>query len=318
MKFLRKVPKTAGWSLAGIVLADAFSKTHPIFTKILYQDGWTPLSVYFVTLVFIVIILALHEFMAEDAKKRWTIDRRDIKGIALTSLTGGVISPILFMIGLQWVDASSAIVLNSSIPLFIVLFAVLLLGEKFTKQTVTGGIFLLAGTLVVLWRDIFYFQINAGAVVIFIAAISGALTTILHKKYVKHRHLDSLVFIRSVVSLIIVTVLLLLIEPESFAQLQNPPGVWTVLGLSALAFIVPYFLYFRAIRNVRSTDVGMVLTAGPVIGVLMAHVFLGEEIRTEHLVSLGLVAIGIILINVPLTKWRIMPARLMAIGPLRR
>jgi drug/metabolite transporter (DMT)-like permease len=314
----RKQYKSATLPLAGILLADACSKTHPIFTKLLYKDGWTPLSVYFVTLVFIVIILALHEFMAEDIRHRWALDRSDVFGIGITSLTGGVLSPILFMVGLQWVTASDSVVLNSSIPLFIVLFAVLLLGEKFTKQTLAGGFFLLTGTGVILWRDILAFHVSIGAVCIFIAALCAALTTILHKKYVTHRHLDSLVFIRSALSLAVVALLLVFFEPQSFVLLRNPPGVWTVLGLSAIAFIVPYFLYFRSIRHVRTTDVGVVLTAGPIIGVLMAHVFLGEAIRSEHLLSLAFIAVGIVLINVPLTKWRIVPSRLMEIGPLRR
>jgi hypothetical protein len=37
-----------------------------------------------------------------------------------------------------------------------------------------------------------------------------------------------------------------------------------------------------------------------------------------QLVSLILIIIGILNINVPLTKWRIVPSRLMEIGPLRK
>src|SRR3989338_7520164 len=97
--------KSSYSSLACILLADACSKTHPIFTKLLFRDGWSPISIYFMALLMIVILLSLHEFMMIDGKHRWKIEREDIKGIFLTTLTGGVLSPLLFMIGLQQVSA---------------------------------------------------------------------------------------------------------------------------------------------------------------------------------------------------------------------
>ena len=305
-------------ALAGILLASACSKTNPIFSKVLFEDGWTPLSMYFLTLLFVTIVLALHEFMHTDIGDRWEIDASDLRGIALTTFTGGVAAPLFFLSGLQFVQASEAIVINTLSPLFIVLFAVLMLGERFTKQTIMGACFLVAGSVVLVWQDLLQLQIHYGVLFLVAGAMSGALTTIFHKKYVTHRHLDSLVLIRTLVSLIVVGVVMTITEPESFILLQSPPSIWIVLGLSVIAFIIPYFLYFRSIRYVRSGDAAIVLMFGPVIGVLMAHVFLGEQIETQHLLSLGLVAIGIFLINVPLTKWRIMPWRLMSIGPLRR
>lgn len=310
--------KSSRTALAGILLADVFSKAQPIFTKLLYRDGWTALSIYFLTLLFIVIILALHEFMQTDGRHRWVIGRGDIVGILLTTLTGGVLSPLFFMVGLLTVTAADAVLINGLIPLFIVIFSVLLLREHFSTQMVAGGVFLVAGTVVLLWQDILQAQISVGVVMILLAAITSALTTILHKKYVQHTHLDSIVLIRSLISLAVVAIIMGIAEPESFALLRNPPGVWTIFGMSGLSFIVPYFLYFRSLRNVKSVDAGVILTAGPAAGLLLAHAFLGEIIRNEQLVSFGLVAFGMFLINVPVTKLRIMPGRLMMIGPLRR
>lgn len=310
--------ETSRYALAGILLADACSKSHPIFTKLLYQDGWSPLSIYFVTLIFIVILLALHEFMMIDSSHRWDIDKEDVKGILLTTLTGGILSPILFMIGLQYVSASNAVLISSMLPFFIVIFSVLMLKEHFQRQMLLGGALLVAGTGVLLWKDAMHAELNIGAGILILAAIAGALTTTLHKKYVKHSHLDSIVLIRSVLSLIVVSVLIAFLEPQSFALLRDPPGIWTVLGLSAVAFIIPYFLYFRSLKHVKAMDAGIVLTAGPAIGLVLTNVFLGEQIGKEQFISLLLVGAGIFFVNVPLTKLKIIPSRLMEIGPLRR
>jgi len=310
--------KTSRYALAGILLSDVCAKANPIFTKLLYRNNWTALSIYFLALVFIVILLALHEFMQSERGHRWDIGREDVKGILLTTLTGGVLSPLLFMIGLQYVQASDAILINGLLPFFIVIFAVLFLREHFTAQMVLGGMFLVSGTVVLLWRDMLSAHLNMGVPLLVLAALIGAFTTTLHKRYIKHRHLDSIVLIRSVLSLLVVTLLMMILEPQSFELLLHPPDIWTVLGLSAVAFIIPYFLYFRSLKHIQTVDAGIVLTAGPAIGLLLTNIFLGEQIQPEQFMSLLLVATGIFFINVPVSKLRIVPSRLMALGPLRR
>ena len=316
MPFIK--PRTSRVALATILLSSACSKTHPMFVKILYLDNWTPLSLYFINLLFIVIFLSIYEFIRGDFHKRYSIKRGDVLGIFLTTLTGGIISPLCFLFGLQMVLASEAILLTSISPLFIVIFSVLLLKEHFTKRMIFGGAFLLSSTVVLIWNDIFNASMSVGVPIILVGAIAGSLTTIFHKKFVSGNHLDFLVFIRSLTNLVIVSAILWFVEPEAFAMIKEPPSIWMILGLSVISFIVPYILYYRAIRNVQSLDAGIVLTAGPVIGLLMANAFLKEQIQPDQLVSVLLVGIGITLINVPLTKRRIMPWRLMTIGPLRR
>jgi len=65
-------------------------------------------------------------------------------------------------------------------------------------------------------------------------------------------------------------------------------------------------------------EAGLLAGTGPIIGVLMAVAFLGETITVTQMISIGLIFFGILNINVPLTRWRIVPSRLMEIGPLRK
>ena len=146
----------------------------------------------------------------------------------------------------------------------------------------------------------------------------GAMTTIMHKKYIKKRHLDSVVLVRTSLSLIIIGGWIWFAEPESFKLFSMPQNMWLVLGLPLIGFILPYFLYFRALRNIKAMEAGLVAGAGPVVGVILASAFLGEQIEQHQVLSLLLIVIGIVNINVPLTRWRIVPSRLMAIGPLRK
>ena len=315
MIFSRKKDRLA---LAGILLAVVFSKTNPVFTKVLMEKGWTPLGMYFLTLLFLAIILALHEFMLLESGEKWGMDKTDVKGMLLTTLTGGILAPLLFLNGLRFVQASEAVLITSLLPLYIVILAVVFLKEKFNRSMAIGALFLLAGTGVLLWQDIVQADMSLGVPLLLLSSFCSALTTTLHKKYVKHRHLDSIVFVRTCISLVVIGIAIAIVEPETFHMLREPPSLWMILGLSVLSYLLPYFLYFRSLARLSTLDAGLVVTAGPAIGVLMASTFLGEQITPTQLTSLGLIAFGILFINVPLTKLRIMPSRLMEIGPLRR
>ncbi|MDD5469969.1 MAG: EamA family transporter [Candidatus Peribacteraceae bacterium] len=306
------------WAIIALLLSVTCSNAQPVFSKLLYADGWTPVSIYFLALLVVVIFLGIHEFLEFEEKGRWGMTREDMKGVLLTTVVGGFISPILYFTGLDKVRASDAVLLVSLTPVFTVGFAVLLLRERFNAATVWGSLFLIAGIGVLLFPNVRQAQFHAGSLLLVGASLTSALTTILHKKYVKHRHLDSVVLVRTVLSLLLIGGWMRLTEPQSFALFEAPQKMWLVLGFPIIGVLLPFFLFFGALRHVKAVEAGMVSGAGPVAGVLLAAAFLQEQIAAPQILSLALIIIGILNINVPLTKWRIVPSRLMEIGPLRK
>jgi len=152
---------------------------------------------------------------------------------------------------------------------------------------------------------------------LFGSSVCSALSTIIHKKYVKHRHLDSIVLVKTVISLILVGTWLQFTD-GGLGFLSEPQNVWAALAMPLLSFLLPFFLFFRALRKTSATDAGVVAAMGRVIALILASSLLGETLGTHHLISISLIVFGILFINVPLTKWRVVPSRLMEIGPLRK
>lgn len=311
--------RTSRRALIGVFIADSFSKTTAIFGKVLTDAGWTPVALYFLTLAVVSLFLAVHELIVHGGEAgRWSIGRRDILGITLTTLLGGVLSPILFFTGMLYSSASDAILITSLLPFFIVCFAVLFLGERFTKPMIMGGVFLIMGTLILVWQDLLLAQMHWGIPLLIGSSVTSALTTTMHKKYIAHPHLDSIVFLRVLLSLFVVGIWMFLTERESFAMLGAPQNIWVLFGMSVLGFLIPFFLYFRSLQNISTMEAGVMVAAGPAVGVLMAAGFLGEQVSPMQLMSLVCTVAGILVINVPLTRKRIMPSRPMELGPLRR
>jgi len=302
--------------IAHLLLAVVLSNMKPIFTKVIL-DGWNPVQLYFVALLIMTIVLAAHEIISLERGERWGMTSKDLKGTILDALIGGVLGPVMFFTALTMVTASEAILLTSLVPFLVVMFAVLLLGEKMTSQMIWGSVFILGGMVAALWLDILAFTFQTGVYLLLGSSVCSALATIIHKKYVKHRHLDSIVLVKTVISLVLVG-LWLQINGGGLGFLSEPQNVWAALAMPLLSFMLPYFLFFRALRKTSATDAGIVAAMGRVIALMLASSLLGETLGTHHLISISLIVFGILFINVPLTKWKVVPSRLMEIGPLRK
>ncbi|MCF7845136.1 MAG: DMT family transporter [Kiritimatiellales bacterium] len=311
-------PSARHLALSHMLLAVILANLNPIFSKILYSRGWTPVSLYFVTIVIVGIVLLMHEYIDYDRNVRWTMRRQDFFGVLATTITGGVLAPLFFFTGLQYVAASESIIISSMLPFFVVMFGILLLGEHFKRQTIFGGIFIVFGVLIILWPDISSFELSKGVPFILGSTFFGALTTITHKKYVKHRHLDSVVLIRTLISIVIVGLWMLIFEPNGFKIISMPENIWLILALPIISFILPYFLFFNALKKLKAIDAGILEAAGRVFAVVAASVILREKLTSYYLISMIFVVFGVLFINVPLTKWKIVPSRLMEVGPLRK
>jgi len=304
--------------LASLLAAVVLSNMKPILTKVMYLEGWTPLQLYFVALLVMAVVLLTHEMVSIERGTRWGMTKHDYKGTIIDAVIGGTIGPVMFFTALSMVTASESILLTSLVPFLVVIFAVLMLGERMNKQMVFGGVCILTGMVAALWADLSTFTLSTGAMLLIGSSVCSAFSTIVHKKYVKHRHLDSVVFVKTMISLLLVGLWLYLSDAKGLSFLNTPQNVWSVLAMPILTFLLPFFLFFRALKKTKATDAGIISAFGRVIALMLASVLLGETLETYHMISMSLIVFGIIFINVPLTKWRVVPSRLMELGPLRK
>lgn len=304
--------------LLQMLLAVVLANLNPVFSKALLINGWSPLQLYFAILLILSGLMLIYQIVDMEHGAKWGMTKHDVFGTVIATVLGGVIAPVVFFEGLNVVGASESIIISSLMPFFVVCFAVFMLKEHFTIQMTIGGIVLMSSLAALLWEDIVNFEINSGVWLILLSAMLSALTAIVHKKYVKHRHIDSIVFVRTLLSLLMVGAWMAITEPQDLSYLTTPMNVWLFLAVPVCCFFIPFFLYFRALPNLNATDTGVLEALGRVIGLMAASAILGEALTVEHLMSISLAVLGIILVSVPLTKWRIAPARLLMAGPLRR
>lgn len=84
----------------------------------------------------------------------------------------------------------------------------------------------------------------------------------------------------------------------SFSKISSiPVGSWWLIGIEALlATLVGDLAYYAAIKKGDVSIVTIIMSSSPLITILCAVLFLGEQITLVRIIGAGFVVLGIILI----------------------
>ena len=214
----------------------------------------------------------------------------------------------LAYIALQYTTATNATLLNSFIPIFILIIMGLFFKEKISNKQILGVLVSLIGVFVILSRlDIEIIKalsINKGDLWMLLAALDWALYSIF-LKYLRPEGLSPLPFLGIMVIIgSIILVPLLLINPFNEA-----PIIWNTGMVKALAYIAifpsifAYLAWNYGMQKLGAATGGQFIHLMPLFGALMAVVFLGESIQLYHLLGGACIALGLWLsINISKAK----------------
>ena len=204
----------------------------------------------------------------------------------------------LAYIALQTTTATNATLLNSFIPIFILVISGIILKEVISKIQIMGVLVSLLGVIVILTQldatIIKNLTINPGDLWMLLAALDWALYSIL-LKYLRPKALNPMPFLGSMMVLgTLVLLPLFLINPFNEA-----PLTWNNEMIKALAYIaifpsiVSYLAWNYGMQKLGASLGGQFIHLMPLFGALMAVVFLGEQIQLYHLIGGACIALGL-------------------------
>ncbi len=235
----------------------------------------------------------------------WPHLRRDARALAgqwpvillLSGLGIGVFNTFLY-VGLHTTTALNAVMMQSSMPVLIVLMSLALFGDRVTPLQGLGIAVSLAGALTLIARGdpavLVGLQLNAGDLWVLAAVLAyAAYTALLRRRPSVH----GLSFIAATFAGG-AAMLLPFYLWESFGG--NPmPLTPTALGSVAYVALFPsiasYLCFNRAVALVGANTAGMCIHLMPVFGSILAILFLGEQPHLYHAAGIGLIAAGILL-----------------------
>jgi drug/metabolite transporter (DMT)-like permease len=205
----------------------------------------------------------------------------------------------LVYIGLGSTTATNGVLLNSTIPVLIVLISWLFMGQRISRLQLAGIALSLAGvTTIVVKGDVsglLRLQYTTGDLWVFAAPISWALYTVLLRR--RPPGLSSLAFLGATVAVgLAFNVPLFLAELATGARMEVRPASFAAIAyIGVFPSVLAYLFWNRAVAEVGANRSGMFVHLIPVFGTLLAIVLLGESFHLYHATGIALILLGIVL-----------------------
>jgi drug/metabolite transporter (DMT)-like permease len=231
-------------------------------------------------------------------RRDWPAMRAHLPLLVVLSATGFAINTTLSYWALQYTQALNALLIQSSGPLFVALWALVLFGIRLTAAQFLGIAISLAGVLIIILRGdlaaLTSVQFNKGDVMFAAALLAFGLYSALMPRRPVISPFSLIVFTTGCGALLTLPFAAFEIAWGNrlhFDALTVATLVYVVIFPSALA----YLFFNRGIALIGPNRAAPFFHLVPVFGSAMAILFLGEQPRLFHLVGYLLVLAGVII-----------------------
>lgn len=230
----------------------------------------------------------LRRAAASDDVREAALARKDLPWLAGAIAAGGVVGPLLLMVGLARTDAASAALLLTLEGVATALLAWFAFHEHFDRRIALGMAALVAGAAVLSWSGSPSFSSLIGPLCIVGACIAWGLDNNLTRKV-------SLADPLQIVELkgLVAGPVNLAIGLWAGGQL---PGLQSGLVAGFVGFLgygVSLVLFVMALRHLGTARTGAYFSTAPFIGVTAAVVVLGEPVTWQLLAAGALMGLGV-------------------------
>lgn len=231
-------------------------------------------------------------------KRDWPMILRHWKLVLLLAFLGVTLFNTLVYTGLQFTTAINALLMQSTMPVLIVLMSYLLFRETVTPLQIVGILLSLAGVLAIVGQGdltvLLGLSLNLGDLLIFVAVAGyAAYSALLRRRPPLHPlSLIAATFIAGAAVL-----LPFYVWEHASGRTVSFDGV-TLLTIAYVAIfpsILAYLCFNRGVELAGANRAGLFIHLMPVFGSIMAILFLGERFQWYHGFGILLILLGILL-----------------------
>jgi drug/metabolite transporter (DMT)-like permease len=290
------VTESRASAFAFLALANLFWAGNWVLGRAL-RDAFDPISLNFWRWVIALVVLAPFALPGLAAKRE--VIRRHAGILALLAFLSVSVFQSLVYLGLKSTTAVNAVLINCSAPLFILLCAWAIEGERATLRQIAGILISVTGILVILSRGepaaLLQFEFHSGDAWILLAIAIWGVYSVLLKRRPPELGGVHFLFVLSAAGV------LFLAPAFALQVLQEPPRMPTAVEALAVLYVglaasVGAFLFWnRGVAVVGANAAGFTLYLLPTFGTLLAIAFLGETFGAFHAVGIATIVAGVIL-----------------------
>jgi drug/metabolite transporter (DMT)-like permease len=275
-----------------------------VVVKIALSEGLTPVSIatYRFLLAGGLFILTFVIRGKRESKLKMSIDVRDLPVFVFLALSGITFFFLAQYTGINMAGASIAAIFVCLLsPIFIAVGSVIMFKERVGKWQVLGISFAAVGTLIVILGGSVGMQLDSdffyGSLILLATPFLWTFYTLLGKRTIeKYDPILVLTYITVLGGLFFLP--FSLSENSIFLALSMSASSWTAIAyLSVTCSLLGYYIWFYSVERVGATVTSSILFGEPLVTVLLAAAFVGEQITTPIAIGGILIFTGVCLVT---------------------
>ena len=195
--------------------------------------------------------------------------------------------------GLKLTTATNALIINSSVPIIVLIFSFYILKQSINLKQVLGILYLiLQGDIF----SIFSLEFNSGDLWIILSSLTWALYSVFIK--FKPKDLNDVEFFSTVVTIGFIMVLPLYffqgytLEYEIQVLKDN---YFVFIYISVFTSVLSYYFWHKGIEEIGASKTSQFTHLMPIFGAILAYIFLDEILQSYHIIGGVMIALGIYL-----------------------
>jgi drug/metabolite transporter (DMT)-like permease len=235
---------------------------------------------------------------APQLKQDWPVLLRHWPMMLLLAATGIATYNTMTYVGLQYTSALNALLLQSALPLIVLIWDFGLFGARPSLWQLLGVVLSLCGVVAIISKlslaALAQTALDIGDVWILGAVVVYALYTPLLRRRPAVHPLSLLVTMMGIGSFIILP--FYLIEHAGGARIEGGlPSYAAIAYTAVLPSFIAYLFFNRGVELIGPGRAGQSAHLMPVLGAILAILFLGERFHLYHVVGIVLIGAGILL-----------------------
>jgi drug/metabolite transporter (DMT)-like permease len=261
------------------------------------REAYDPVELNFFRWAIAVVVLA--PFALPGLRGKALVIRGNLKLLCLLAFTGVALFQSMVYLGLRTTTAVNAVLINSSLPLFILLCSWAIERERPTARQAAGMLVSLAGILVIVSRgdpgNLLRLELQPGDGWILLAMPVWGIYSVLLKRRPPELSGVPLMFVLSVLGLLMLAPLLVAGTLRAPPAMPTVPQALGVLYMGVAASVLGFMFWNKGVAVVGANAAGFTLHLLPAFGTLLAIAFLGESFGAFHAAGIATILAGVAL-----------------------
>jgi drug/metabolite transporter (DMT)-like permease len=236
-----------------------------------------------------------------SAKKLLELPKNRILPLVAVGIFSGFLGPLLWFSGVQQTTAVNATLFGNTEMVFMIILAVFLLHEKFTRIHLASIVTIAIGGMVVALQGFSTeMNIRGGDLLIILSCLSFSIGSIAFRKYLHHMDPHLTILVRSLIGILGFFLLspfvhVPLVEQLSAFPLQTIP---VLVGFALVSRFLNVFAFYMSLDRLPVTRISLAANITTVLAILFSAWFLSEQLYVYHAIGGALIVVGALLLDV--------------------